>query len=133
MSFGRKISPDQAIQNLTKAHSDPGRGNGEAEGQGHSNAALDSRFEARLPKFKMDGVILPELVRQEIRILKSRINNHDLIYRDWGFGNIDPRGVNIAISFYGPPGTGKTMCAEGLASDLGKSILEINYAEIESN
>jgi len=108
-------------------------GNGRAAAEGNdSMTVLDGRFEARLPKFKMADVILPEPVRQEIRILRSRINNHDLIYREWGFGAIDPKGLNIAVSFYGPAGTGKTMCAEAVASELGKPILEISYAEIES-
>ena len=80
----------------------------------------------------MQDVILPEQVRREIEILKSRIKYHDLIYHEWGFENIDPKGVNIAVCLYGPPGTGKSMCAEGLASEFGQDILEVNYAEIES-
>jgi ATP-dependent 26S proteasome regulatory subunit len=80
----------------------------------------------------MEDIILPDQVRREIAILKSRIANHELIYREWGFAAIDPKGANVAVSFYGQPGTGKTMCAEALASELGLLILEINYAEIES-
>jgi SpoVK/Ycf46/Vps4 family AAA+-type ATPase len=89
-------------------------------------------FESRKPKFRMEEVILPASVRQEITTLKSRITNHDLIYRQWGFEAIDHKGINMAVNLYGPPGTGKTMCAEALAADFGKPILEVNYAEIES-
>ncbi len=34
--------------------------------------------------------------------------------------------------FYGLPGTGKTLCAEALTAELGKNVIEVNYAEIES-
>jgi len=128
MSFGRKISPEESIQNLSQARPDEGDNRNPEK----SIPERVTHFEARAPKFKMEDVILPEVVRQAIEILKSRIRNHDLIYREWGFESIDPRGVNIAVSFYGQPGTGKTMCAEALASDLGQPILEVNYAEIES-
>ncbi|MCK5805912.1 MAG: ATP-binding protein, partial [Lentisphaeria bacterium] len=33
---------------------------------------------------------------------------------------------------FGPPGTGKTMCAEALAGALGKKLIDVSYAEIES-
>lgn len=80
----------------------------------------------------MEQVILSDAVRAEIKVLQSRIRNHDLIYHDWGFKEVDPLGRNIAVNFFGPPGTGKTMCAEALAAELEKRILEVNYAEIES-
>ena len=131
MAFGRKISAEESIQRLAKA--DPGGNGDEARaGPGSASGELAVRFESRLPKFKMADVILPDSVRLELKILKSRIRNHELIYRDWGFETVDPKGANIAVSFYGEPGTGKTMCAEALAADLGQPILEINYAEIES-
>jgi SpoVK/Ycf46/Vps4 family AAA+-type ATPase len=131
MPFGRKISAEESIQRLAKA--DPGKnGNAALAESVNESSGLAVRFESRLPKFKMSDVILPDSVRLEIRILKSRMRNHELIYRDWGFESVDPRGANIAVSFYGEPGTGKTMCAEALAADLGQPILEINYAEIES-
>ena len=38
----------------------------------------------------------------------------------------------FSINFYDPPGTGKTMAAHALAHHLGKQILIVNYADIES-
>ena len=130
--FGKIISREESIHNLPKGKPTSTGENGESPVKEATPATLDARFEARHPKFKMTDVILPESVRQEIRTLRSRIKNYDLIYREWGFENIDRKGVNVAVSFYGPPGTGKTMCAEALASELGQGILEVNYAEIES-
>lgn len=55
----------------------------------------------------------------------------DLIYEKWGFGKIEPSPKSI-INMYGDPGTGKTMCAHAIANYLGKRLLALNYAEIES-
>jgi len=90
------------------------------------------RFSARPPKFKMHDLILSEAVHIELNTLQSRIENHALIYQEWEFETVDPHGRNVAVNFYGPPGTGKTMCAEALADRLGKKVIEVNYAEIES-
>ena len=89
-------------------------------------------FSSRKPLYRLDDIILNEAVREQIRILKSRIDNHHLLYEEWGLRKIDPQGTHISVSFYGPPGTGKTMCAEGLASELGIDLIEVSYAEIES-
>ncbi len=136
MSFGKKIPPEESLARYKVADSQmPGKEADDQTGQSKdSDQALKllERFESRAPRYRMDDLILPEGVRQEIKTLKSRINNHALIYREWGFQKIDPVGISVAVNYYGPPGTGKTMCAEALASDLGQPILEINYAEIES-
>ena len=136
MSFGKKIAPEESLSRYKSADSQkPSSELADQVGQvKESDQALKllERFEVRAPRHRMDDLILPEGVRQEIKTLKSRINNHALIYHEWGFNKIDPVGVSVAVNYYGPPGTGKTMCAEALASDLGQPILEVNYAEIES-
>lgn len=48
------------------------------------------------------------------------------------FKKIDPHGRRVAINFFGPPGTGKTLSAEAVAKYLGKTIIKVNYSEIES-
>jgi SpoVK/Ycf46/Vps4 family AAA+-type ATPase len=89
-------------------------------------------FEARSPKFKMTDLVVSQSVLAELRTFNSRIANHAVIYDTWEFRRIDPSGRNVAVNLYGPPGTGKTMCAEALADDFGKMLIEVNYAEIES-
>ena len=89
-------------------------------------------FVPRKPMYSFDQVILPEPVRLQFRTLKSRIANHRLLYEDWELDKIDPQGKHIAFNLYGVPGTGKTMCVEALAHELGKEIIDISYAEIES-
>lgn len=83
------------------------------------------------PKFKMESVIMSEEMRAEIDDALSIIRNRDLIYNEWGFQEIDPQ-ARAVLSFYGPGGTGKTKCAHAVASALGRKILCVNYANIES-
>ena len=89
-------------------------------------------FVSRKPMYTFDHVVLSESVRSQFQTLKSRIANHRLLYDDWELDKIDPQGRHVAFNLYGVPGTGKTMCVEALAHELGKEIIDINYAEIES-
>jgi ATP-dependent 26S proteasome regulatory subunit len=55
-----------------------------------------------------------------------------LIYETWNLQSIDRTGKKVALNFYGEPGTGKTLAAEAIANSLGKDILMVSYAELES-
>ena len=83
------------------------------------------------PKYKLDSVIMSGDMRSEIEDALSIIRNRDKIYVEWGYQDVDPQ-ARAVLSFYGPGGTGKTKCAHGVASALGKKILCVNYANIES-
>jgi len=89
-------------------------------------------FVPREPLYSFAQVILPDAVRTQFATLKSRIKNHRLLYEEWELEKIDPQGRHIAFNLYGVPGTGKTMCVEALADELGKMVIDVNYAEIES-
>ena len=88
-------------------------------------------FQAVVPKFKMDKLIVPDELREKIINTVSIIKNIELIYNEWGFSEVDPT-PRAVLNFYGPPGTGKTMAAHGIADALSKKILIANFAEIES-
>jgi AAA+ superfamily predicted ATPase len=83
------------------------------------------------PRYTFSQLIIPDSVREEIMTALSVIKNKKLIYDDWGFGQVEPNPRSI-LNFYGEPGTGKSMCAHAIASELGKSLLALNYADIES-
>jgi SpoVK/Ycf46/Vps4 family AAA+-type ATPase len=89
-------------------------------------------FRTRPPRHRLEQVVLPEITRREIARLLARIHHHDLLYREWGLNEVDPAGDCLAINLYGPPGTGKSMCADALAAELGRSLVEVSYAELES-
>ena len=93
------------------------------------------RLETFLPKQPqrcLEDLIVSESILNQIQTTLNRIRHHDTLYNTWNLKKIDPQGRRTAINFFGPPGTGKTFCAEAIAHHLGKSIITVNYAEIES-
>jgi len=89
-------------------------------------------FEVRKPQRCLEDLIVSESIVTQIQTTLNRIRYHDTLYNTWNLKKIDPYGRRTAINFFGPPGTGKTFCAEAIAHHLGKSIITVNYAEIES-
>lgn len=83
------------------------------------------------PKYSISQVILPENIRQEIERVLALLKNMGKIYYDWGFSEIDPVPRSV-VNLWGPPGTGKTMAVHAIAKEMGKKILVLNYADIES-
>ena len=94
--------------------------------------SLEEKFTPEMPLRRFDELIVPEEVSSRINAVISRIQNHKILYEDWGLATIDPFGKRVAINLYGPPGTGKSFCADAIANFMGKRIIRINYAEIES-
>lgn len=83
------------------------------------------------PKYSFKQMVLNETVKSSLESCICMIKNMDKIYKEWGFEEVDPVQKSV-LNFFGPPGTGKTMAAHAIAAELGKKILAVNYAEIES-
>ena len=77
-------------------------------------------------------VVLPVATRQALNQALSQVRSHRLIFGHWGLGERHATGLGLAFNFAGPPGTGKTICAEAIAHALGKRLLVVRYAELES-
>ncbi len=96
------------------------------------------RFRARpavetiTPVRTFADVILPPATRRMLDGALAQVHNHALIFGRWGLGLRHTTGLGLAFNFAGPPGTGKTICAEAIAGALGKQLLSVNYAEVES-
>src|SRR5215210_2351837 len=88
--------------------------------------------ETVVPRRSFDDVILPAATRQALDQALVHVTSHDLIFNRWGLGERHPSGLALAFNFAGPPGTGKTICAEAIAHALGRQLLVVRYAEMES-
>lgn len=83
------------------------------------------------PRYNFEQIIMPEETKKTIFDALNVIKHKDLVYKTWGFEQIDSKPRSV-LNFYGPPGTGKTMCAHAIAKHLSKPLLALNYSEIES-
>ena len=84
------------------------------------------------PKYSFDDIILPANVKEEILNVAEYQQNSKLVFEDWNLQSVYKTSRRIGINFYGAPGTGKTMAAHAVAKYLGRKILIVNYADIES-
>jgi SpoVK/Ycf46/Vps4 family AAA+-type ATPase len=84
------------------------------------------------PRRTFNDVVLPATTYRQLNQALAQIRYHDLIFQSWGLGERHDTGLGLAFNFAGPPGTGKTICAEAIANDLGKALLVVRYAEMES-
>lgn len=90
---------------------------------------------AERPKVIVDfeTVVIADEKRQQILEALEQINQADLIFDKWGFGETIEKGKGVSMLFYGPPGTGKTLMAQAIANKLGKKLKVLAVADIESN
>ena len=77
-------------------------------------------------------VVLPPRTLRMLDEALTQVHSYELIFEAWGLGERHPTGTALAFNFAGPSGTGKTICAEAIAHHLGKRMLLVRYAELES-
>ena len=79
-----------------------------------------------------DNCILPQSVRDTIDEALTIVLRRDL-FEKWGLHEHFEKGITNSILIYGPPGTGKSMVSESIAAVLGKDLMIISSANIQSN
>jgi SpoVK/Ycf46/Vps4 family AAA+-type ATPase len=84
------------------------------------------------PRRTFRDVVLPPATRRALDEALTQVRTRELIFDEWGLGERHPTGTALAFNFAGPSGTGKTICAEAIANTLGKRLLLVRYAELES-
>jgi len=83
------------------------------------------------PVYSFDRVFLPVEVIDKIEEALATLQCEKKVFGDWGLYEIQPYPAS-SLNFFGPPGTGKSMAAEAIAKKLGKKILRVTYADVES-
>ncbi len=94
-------------------------------------AASPTKYIPREPLFRMELLVIPADVRDQLIRATRLLELRTKIFEEWGLREIEPN-PRSALNFYGPPGTGKTMAAHALAAAGGKNIICASYADIES-
>lgn len=84
------------------------------------------------PRYSLDDIILTQATKDQILDVATYAENSQLVFEIWGFNKTHKYSKRVGINLYGAPGTGKTMAAHAIAKQLGKKILIVNYADIES-
>jgi SpoVK/Ycf46/Vps4 family AAA+-type ATPase len=113
---------------------DQAKVSGGEKGRDNDEVSLDQRakqYSGQEPIGQMERLIIPDSLRSEIQNAIQTINLESLIFDEWGVREIEPF-PRSSLNFYGPPGTGKTFAAHCIAKDLGRKILAISYAQVES-
>lgn len=96
------------------------------------SAVSSQQFSLTAPKFTVKDLILPQTTLASIQDFLSYQQHADKIFNEWGLSTTHAHQRQIAVNLYGLPGTGKTMAAHAIAHALGKSLIAVNYADIES-
>jgi SpoVK/Ycf46/Vps4 family AAA+-type ATPase len=89
-------------------------------------------FIPKSPKYSFNDIILPQKTIQQVMNALAIKDKSDLVFEEWGLSKTHKYSRKIGLNLYGPPGTGKTMVAEAISDYLGKKLININYADIES-
>src|SRR6188472_2050313 len=95
-------------------------------------AGPNRAVESLVPRRTFQDVILPAATRRSLDQALAQVTSHDLVFNRWGLGQRHPTGLSLAFNFAGPSGTGKTICAEAIAHTLGRRLMVVRYAELES-
>lgn len=84
------------------------------------------------PVYSLDDIIISDNTRKDINTVISSTRNWNKVFAEWGLDEVIKQQRNLLVNLYGAPGTGKTMSAHAIAKALGKKIVCVNYADIES-
>ena len=84
------------------------------------------------PMHRFSDLILDAGTVSQLHDVVSYYQHQDLLLNTWGLSERYAEKAGLAANLYGEPGTGKTMAAHAIANAIGKKLLLVDYAEIES-
>lgn len=82
---------------------------------------------------KLEALVIADEAKTEIMAVLKQHKNSKKLFDEWGLSEVIEYGKGMGFLFYGPPGTGKTWGAHCIAKALGKELLVIGAAEIQTS
>lgn len=95
-------------------------------------ATMFTLFQAEQPQYSFSDIILNNSTYDAIQDVLALYEKRELLFDKWGLGHTHKKQNRAGINLYGYPGTGKSMAAHAIANQLGRSILTVDYSQIES-
>ncbi|MFF5371820.1 ATP-binding protein [Streptomyces sp. NPDC013187] len=97
------------------------------------NSKSASLYQLVRPRAGLDDLILPEATKRRLLRNVTALRHRDILL-DWGFGDIPgyENRLGSSLNFVGPSGTGKSLAARAVAHELGRPLLVVDYAQLES-
>ena len=126
---------DKKNQNSSSAFEKKVSSNNE-KAETSSSKGTDSKikieFSLTEPKYSMTELVLTDKALDEINTVVNSQRCWSKVFDEWGMKEILHQKKSILVNLYGESGTGKTMAAHAIAKKLGKKLVCVNYADIES-
>ena len=110
----------------------PNSNNPISQNQDKKQDIHEIQFKKSEPIYTFSDLILSDKTLDELKTVVSAQKNWNKVFIEWGLGFIIKERKNLFINLYGDSGTGKSMSAHAIASALGKKLICVNYADIES-
>lgn len=82
---------------------------------------------------QLDRAVLTDDARKNIISVLKQSEKGNLIFKEWGLGDVIEYGKGMTMLFHGGPGTGKTWTAHCIAKALGKKLHEVGTDKIQSS
>jgi MoxR-like ATPase len=79
-----------------------------------------------------DDLVLPAAQASMLRDIARHLRYRERVYREWGFGEHQTRGLGLTALFAGESGTGKTLAAEAIAQAAGLDLYRVDLATVVS-
>lgn len=124
MPLGRRVDPSAKTPPSVQPPQDSSGDENKAEGF--------SLFQAEEPQYQFSDIVLNGNTYDAIQDVLALYEKRKLLFDDWGLGATHKKQKRAGINLYGFAGTGKTMAAHAIAHQLGRSILTVDYSQIES-
>ncbi|MEV0322996.1 ATP-binding protein [Streptomyces sp. NPDC050658] len=95
-------------------------------------AELDRLARRIVPEVCWSDLVVPDPVRERLRMLVARVEHRDAVFTRWGLRRGGGRGRGTVALFAGESGTGKTMAAEALAGRLQSDLYVVSLPSVVS-